>query len=121
MTKRDHIIKCSVLLFFIKAFCFLSFSIEEGDTVTDNFTRQLLAYPQEKVYLQTDKAHYLSGETIWFLATVVDALFHLPADENGEAVFDFYTADSSTTYSVVIEGITNDGKIIRHVSKISRN
>ena len=38
--------------------------------------------------------------------------------EEGKASFDFYTSDSPTTYSVVIEGISNDGRIIRHVEKI---
>jgi hypothetical protein len=38
--------------------------------------------------------------------------------ENGEAEFDFYTADSKTTYSVVIEGVTNNGQIIRKTDKI---
>jgi len=36
----------------------------------------------------------------------------------GEAVFEFYTSDFPTTYSVVIEGLTNDGKIVRQVEKI---
>ncbi|MDR2231622.1 MAG: TonB-dependent receptor plug domain-containing protein [Tannerella sp.] len=35
-----------------------------------------------------------------------------------EVSFDFYTADFPTTYSVVIEGLTADGKIIRQVEKI---
>lgn len=35
-----------------------------------------------------------------------------------EAIFEFYTSDSSTTYSVVIEGLSSDGKIIRQVEKI---
>ena len=39
--------------------------------------------------------------------------------ESGEASFEFYTADSPTTYSVVLEGLTTDGKIIRQVEKIS--
>ena len=38
--------------------------------------------------------------------------------ENGEATFEFYTSDFRTTYSVVIEGITDDGRIIRQVEKI---
>ncbi|MDR0750467.1 MAG: TonB-dependent receptor plug domain-containing protein [Tannerellaceae bacterium] len=38
--------------------------------------------------------------------------------EKGEAAFDFYTADFPTTYSVVIEGLTADGKIVRQVEKI---
>ena len=35
-----------------------------------------------------------------------------------EATFEFYTSDFPSTYSIVIEGITTDGKIIRKVEKI---
>ena len=38
--------------------------------------------------------------------------------EKGEASFEFYTSDYRTTYSVVIEGITADGRIVRQVEKI---
>ena len=38
---------------------------------------------------------------------------------SGEASFEFYAADSPTTYSVVLEGLTTDGRIIRQVEKIS--
>ena len=38
--------------------------------------------------------------------------------EDGKASFEFYTADFKTTYSVIIEGITNDGQPIRLVKKI---
>ena len=37
---------------------------------------------------------------------------------DGKASFEFYTADFPTTYSVVIEGLTADGKIVRQVEKI---
>ena len=40
------------------------------------------------------------------------------SDETEEASFEFYTSDFPTTYSVVIEGLTSDGKIIRQVEKI---
>ena len=39
------------------------------------------------------------------------------SNEN-EASFEFYASDFKTTYSVVIEGLTTDGKIVRHVEKI---
>ena len=43
---------------------------------------------------------------------------HTAAD--APAVFDFYTADGlPTTYSVVIEGLTSDGRIVRAVEKIT--
>ena len=38
--------------------------------------------------------------------------------ESDEASFDFYTSDFQTTYSVVIEGLTSDGRIVRQVEKI---
>ena len=38
--------------------------------------------------------------------------------KEGEASFEFYTSDFPTTYSVVIEGLTSDGRIIRQVEKI---
>jgi hypothetical protein len=36
----------------------------------------------------------------------------ISTDEEGKASFSFYTADSPSTYSVVIEGVTDDGKIV---------
>ena len=48
------------------------------DSVETRLQQQLLAYPQEKIYVQTDKAGYLSGERIWFRAHMVDALTHQP-------------------------------------------
>jgi len=39
-------------------------------------------------------------------------------NDDGKALFEFYTSDFPTTYSVVIEGLSNDGKIIRQVETI---
>lgn len=40
--------------------------------------------------------------------------------KEGKANISFYTADASTTYSVIIEGITNDGRLIHSIKEISR-
>ncbi|MDL2210999.1 TonB-dependent receptor plug domain-containing protein [Bacteroides sp. OttesenSCG-928-M17] len=40
-------------------------------------------------------------------------------DEDGNASFSFYTADFQTTYTVIIEGISDDGEIVRSVEKIA--
>jgi TonB-dependent SusC/RagA subfamily outer membrane receptor len=42
----------------------------------------------------------------------------LIVSDEGQASFEFDTADFPTTYSVVIEGLTIDGKIVRQVEKI---
>jgi len=41
------------------------------------------------------------------------------SEDTGKAIVEFYTSDYPTTYSVVIEGLTTDGKIIRQIEKIS--
>ena len=38
--------------------------------------------------------------------------------DKGKAYFDFYTADSSSTYFMVIEGVSLDGKLIHQVSQL---
>lgn len=38
------------------------------------FLQQMSHFPQEKLYLQTDRGIYMSGETLWFRAHLVDAL-----------------------------------------------
>lgn len=48
------------------------------DLLTDRFVRQLSLFPQEKIFLHTDKPYYISGEKIWFRAHLVDAATHIP-------------------------------------------
>ena len=43
----------------------------------------------------------------------------LVISDDGKASFDFYTSDFLTTYSVVIEGVSKNGIIIRQVQKIN--
>jgi len=40
--------------------------------ITSRFTNQLVNFPQEKVYVQTDKPYYSAGEEIWFKASLVN-------------------------------------------------
>jgi TonB-dependent SusC/RagA subfamily outer membrane receptor len=42
----------------------------------------------------------------------------LIASDDGKVTFEFYTSDFSTTYSVVIEGLSDDGRIIRQIETI---
>lgn len=44
------------------------------DTIENLFKEELSHFPQEKIYLQTDRSIYMSGETLWFRAHLVDAL-----------------------------------------------
>jgi len=56
------------------------------ENIAKRFDKQLSVFPQEKVYLQTDKPYYLAGERIWFRAHVADAASHIP-DLSANCVF----------------------------------
>jgi hypothetical protein len=47
--------------------------IEQITAVLKKFTEE---FPQEKVYLHTDRPYYLAGETIWFKAYLTAGSFH---------------------------------------------
>ena len=37
-------------------------------------------YPQEKIHVMTDKPYYITGDTVWLRAFVVNAVNHQPVD-----------------------------------------
>ena len=50
-----------------------------SDTIATRLWRQVNAFPQEKLYTQTDRAEYMCGDTIWMRHYVVDALTGVPS------------------------------------------
>ncbi len=48
------------------------------DSLLQKFHSYQLNVPQEKIFIHTDKTFYLTGETIWLKAYLVDASFHRP-------------------------------------------
>lgn len=46
------------------------------DSVVNSFARQMMLYPQEKIYAQSDKPHYMAGEDVWFRVYLTDAMSH---------------------------------------------
>lgn len=54
------------------------FSLAQGSSVSSNFEQQLIAFPQEKIYVHNDKPLYLTGEDIWFRAYLVDHASLIP-------------------------------------------
>ena len=51
---------------------------KKGSDLGSLFYNQLAIFPQEKIYLHTDKPYYISGERIWFRAHLVNAATHIP-------------------------------------------
>ena len=50
-----------------------------SDTILSRIWLQTNVFPQEKIYLQTDKVDYVAGETIWLRAFLTDAATHIPS------------------------------------------
>ena len=50
------------------------------DSAVNNILKQVLLFPQEKLYLQTDKPYYISGEKVFFRAFLLNAFSHTPSD-----------------------------------------
>ena len=52
------------------------------------------------------------------LRTTIHWQPNLTTNEEGKASFKFYTADTPSTYTVVIEGVTDDGKVVYKRDKV---
>jgi len=50
------------------------------DSAVHNILIQVLLFPQEKLYLQTDKPYYISGEKVFFRAFLLNAFSHAPSN-----------------------------------------
>jgi len=70
-------------LLFLFLMCGFPFTLLGQERIADSlmllFQKQLTLYPQEKIYIHTDKPYYISGEQIWFRAYLVDAVTHIPS------------------------------------------
>ncbi|MDR2585683.1 MAG: hypothetical protein LBC84_05615 [Prevotellaceae bacterium] len=70
--------KTFLFVFFLTTLSPLCAQLSVTDTLTSRFNAQLFCYPQEKIWLHTDKPYYISGEKIWFRAFLADAASHKP-------------------------------------------
>lgn len=50
--------------------------IDPMQSLAQKLVEYYARYPQEKIYVQTDKPYYLGGETMWFRAYLVNATGH---------------------------------------------
>ncbi|MDR1222728.1 MAG: hypothetical protein LBL07_07625 [Tannerella sp.] len=70
------------LLFLLLSVCVRaqtgSDSVAGVDTALLNIYKQLMVFPQEKIYVQTDRPYYTAGETVFYRLFLLDACFHVP-------------------------------------------
>lgn len=69
-----------LLYIFLSIVCFACPHAQDFAQFKQNLDWQVYNYPQEKIHVMTDKPYYITGDTIWLRAFVVDALTHKPVD-----------------------------------------
>ena len=79
---------------------FATVSVE--NELSKRFDQQLKIFPQEKIYLHTDKPHYVSGDRIWFRAHVADAATHFPVSYSPYVYVELFNPDDSVVFRVKI-------------------
>ena len=69
-----------LLYVFLLIFCFACSQAQDFAKYKQNMDWQVYNYPQEKIHVMTDKPYYITGDTVWLRAFVVDAVTHQPVD-----------------------------------------
>ena len=77
-------------------------SVSVENELVKRFDHQLKIFPQEKIYLHTDKPHYISGERIWFRAHVADAATHFPVAYSRYVYVELFNSHDSIVSRVKI-------------------
>lgn len=72
------------------------------DTVFNRIVRQLTLYPQEKIYVQTDRGVYLPGDTLWLKAYLVHATFHTTLYQSRYVYAELVTPHHTTVERVIL-------------------
>ncbi len=72
---------------------------------TDQFTRNLAYNFQEKLYVQTDRDSYTTGETIWFRVHRADATYHNPYLYSGLVYVDLYDYDDNVIRKMMLSPV----------------
>lgn len=88
---RLFIAAFSLCLLFGSAFA--GTPVQKADTLAARLATQQYLYPQEKLYVHTDKPYYIAGDTIWLRAYVVDAATHQPVVKSKYVYVEFQNVD----------------------------
>lgn len=68
------------LSFIAISLCFIFGHAQDFAQYKQNLDWQVYNYPQEKIHVMTDKPYYITGDTVWLRAFVVNAVNHQPVD-----------------------------------------
>jgi len=67
----------------------------EVDSALSNIYKQLMVFPQEKIYVQTDKPYYKAGDTVFYRLFLLDACLHVPFSMSRYVYVEFIDQNNS--------------------------
>ena len=73
------------------------------ESLVKRFDAQRLEYPQEKIYVHTDRSYYMGGDTIWLRAHMVDAASHRPVSMSKYVYVELKTPSDSILSRIKIK------------------
>ena len=119
----SHILKILLSAFFLSLVNGSVFAQSFADTLRTVFGKQRLLLVQEKIYLQTDKSFYVTGETIWFKIYLVDASFHELMDASRVVYVELISAEQKAVQQIKvdIQSGLGDGYVELPASLVSGN
>lgn len=103
-----HVLNKS-LLTFIAVFLYANtpvHAIEDAiaDSIAARFLKQSMLLPLEKIYAQIDKPVYVTGETVWFRAHLVNAQWHVPDSSSRYVYAELISPEDSVVQRVKVMG-----------------
>ncbi|MCB0689556.1 MAG: TonB-dependent receptor plug domain-containing protein [Saprospiraceae bacterium] len=106
-----------LLLFFLLCLAWISWHQYASigiDDVVKQVNQYHQNYPQEKIYIHTDKAYYVVGETIWFKVYGALATTHVPLTPSGLVYVSLLDSTGAvlTTRYIKIDHGTGKGDIL---------
>lgn len=96
------------LLFILSVPFFAGANVAHGDSVQRMIADQVVLFPQEKLYVQTDRSTFVAGETLWFRAFLVDAALHVPSFRSAYVDIELIDPTDSVVIRVRVKRDTGD-------------
>lgn len=85
----------------------------QAKTDTLDIQQRILDYyrkaPQEQIYVHTDRPYYVSGDTVWLRAHLVDAVTHTPISRSHYVYVELHDQQADTLLQRIIMKCDSDG------------
>ncbi|MCE7991986.1 MAG: TonB-dependent receptor plug domain-containing protein [Roseivirga sp.] len=72
------------------------------EDITGSLEKYITEFPEEKVYIHTDRHHYAQGETIWLKSYLVAGSYHQPSPISNNVYVDLYSPQKELISTILL-------------------